>query len=219
MNEITERIKKLLALSKNNSNAEEAGSAMKFAARLMMQHNISEQDLREKPKVGPGTRHESEDDRWHMVIANATAMLYNCRAVWYSSTVEFVGRRDNTAVCDVTYPWIVDQVEALYKQHLRKGMTQSERAVYRREFKSACALRVGNRICDIMKTIKAEGVQGSTALVVLAKSEELLAEVDKFFEEVKVRVAKARAPTFRDDQAATEGYKAGDRVKFQRELK
>lgn len=215
---IARKIKALLNLAKGDANAEEADSAFKLAARLMLEYNIKEKDLKDKPKVGEGSEHESEDDKWHMITANAVAMLYNCRAVWRAQRVSFVGRKDNTDAGDATYPWIVDQIEALYKKNLTRGMSKQERALYRREFKIACAVRVGNRICDIMKTIKTEGLESSTALVVLAKSQELLAEVDQFFEERKVRMVKQKPLKFRSD-AAVDGYEAGNEVKIQKEIK
>lgn len=214
---VARKIKALFNLAKDNANAEEADAAMKLAARLMLEYNIKESDLKEKSKVGEGPQHESEDDRWHMLTANAVAMLYNCRAVWYRDRLSFVGRKNNTDACDATYPWITSQIEALYKQNLTPGLSKQARALYRREFKIACALRVGNRIGDIMKTIKTEGTQTSTALVVLKKSEELLAEVEQFFESHKVRVVKPRPPKFTSD-AAGDGYKAGAEVKIQKEI-
>ena len=128
MNETIDKIKKLMALANNNPNAEEADSAMKFAARLMMQHNIKESDIKHvEQKAGKGARHDEDPDKWRTYVANGIARLYNCRAVWYvgdrTNSLVFIGRPVNTEACDVTYPWVINQIEALYKAHLRHRKT------------------------------------------------------------------------------------------------
>lgn len=227
MNETIDKIKKLMALANNNPNAEEADSAMKFAARLMMQHNIKESDIKHvEQKAGKGARHDEDPDKWRTYVANGIACLYNCRAVWYAgdrtNSLAFIGRPVNTEACDVTYPWVINQIEALYKAHLRPGMSQKDRAVYRREFKTACAIRVGNRAVAIAKEMEAKGVEGvptATSLVVVSQKELLNQEIDEFLADKKSKQSKRRKPEFKDYKAAIEGYSAGDQVKLNKEVK
>jgi hypothetical protein len=49
INEVKDKIRKLLALGTDNDQEHEINNALKFARRLMLEHNISKDDVTEKP--------------------------------------------------------------------------------------------------------------------------------------------------------------------------
>jgi hypothetical protein len=131
----------------------------------------------------------------------------------------FVGRPDNIDAAQMTYQFLCEQIEALYKHSLPKGLTQRERAKYRKEFKFTASLRVYNRACEIIRSMRAgeqiEGT-GSTALVVVSQLKQLEAEVNDFLSQVVGgKEVKGRSVTIKEfTQGVADGRRAGDKVQL-----
>lgn len=108
MERITEKIRKLLALANNNSNAHERNAALEQAQKLMAQYNISMMsDDSKKPEIG----HQYESlgrEIWEYQLSNAVAKLYYCKYFTSKKRSEshcFIGTEvnRNTAIEITTY--------------------------------------------------------------------------------------------------------------------
>lgn len=219
MENIIERIRKLLVLAKDKGASEaEAATAMKMASDLMMKYNIDAgavAEEREEVRVTRGNRTEPLA-KWEGIIAQAVSHLYDCRTIHWGKVYCFVGRPFNVRACEETFPYVVEQVEALYKQGLLafKGkmgrLSKDERGEFRATFKEACALRVWKTAREI-KAAQKNQIPDHMALVVIDTMKE---EIDQHFADTGV--GKGRALTIRKSGFGTgAGMAAAANVKLQ----
>jgi cytosine/adenosine deaminase-related metal-dependent hydrolase len=213
MSAIGDKIRKLLNLARDKSASEgEAATAMRLAMELMARHGIEEADLVQR-EIDWGSRKEA-DAKWKEVTAWASASLYGCRAVFErtSEVFVFVGREDNRLASEMTYDFLCEQIERWYKTYLPPGMSKRDRAQFRRGFKVACALRVYDRVDDMMKP-QATG----SALVLHIDS--ITKEVDDFLEAQGGTKTVGKAVTIKN---ANEGHLlgaiAGDQIQLRKEV-
>jgi hypothetical protein len=214
---IKSKIAKLLSLAHDEGATEhEAARAMELATALMMKHNISENELPtdQKPKMGYSEYNEW-DKKWHKYAMAAVCQLYSVKSLVSREKIRFAGRLDNIDVAEQTYKFICEQVERLYKVDLPRGMSKSDRAQFRRDFKIMCANRVYQRAQEIVKNLEKKAPE-MTGSVVNARKQ-LMDEVNEFIGAVKYR--KSRAVKVNASLGSTLGYKAGDNVRLNWEVR
>ena len=219
MDNIKDKIRKLLAMAHDKgASEEEAATAMRLAMTLMARHGIEQSQLgAEKPKVHIDNATREATKKYELRVAQAAGALYGCNVIARNQGklgFDWVGRPTNIEAAELTYPWLLDQVEALYKMALPKGLSQGDRAEYRRTFKAACADRICSRA---MALVKDPGpVQGATALVVQGYFDELTAEnratIDSQFKTRSMRMG------FRLGNGSMDGARAGEQVKLRQEV-
>jgi len=224
MEKIRDRIRKLLRLARDKGASEnEAAVALSLANKLMLEHNIEHVgEEEEETRVVHGSRMDVDrDERWESFIASATAKLFNCRSVMWKGTGAhaFVGRAENVAICEETFPWICEQVEALYKEGLKAfknevgGLNRATRADFRKTFKEACAIRIYRRVAEIVAANRGN-IPEHKALVVIDQS---LAQADDLLQ--KQGVSQGRAlRRMRSGLGTGAGTAAGNSVKLQDDL-
>ncbi len=217
-NDILSKIEKLLALAANNSNENEAAAAMAKASALMTDHGISQSQLHttELRIADQSGMHETATD-WEYLAYRAAARLYGCATIQYDKNqFTVVGREEHIDATVMTGKWLGEQIQALYKKDLPKGLGQNERANFRRTYKYSCAVRVYERAGEaIIQQIK-QGTSGSTALVVSNHFDTLNEENTRKLDQIGVRslpkqIRKAGLGT-------AMGRAAGNQVKLRREL-
>jgi hypothetical protein len=200
-----------------------------MAMGLMAKHGIEQSAIGgERPSARVATKVERTIDPYEAQLACAAAELYGCTCLFWRAGKSgfafvgrpgfaFVGRPDNTDAAEQTHLWLVSQVDRLYKAALRPGMTQRDRAEFRRTFKIACASRVRRRAIDLVANpLQIATDIKSTALVVGDYFEKLKAENAVVLQEMVTK--KARASRTRWGSGSDLGYAAGDRVKLRREV-
>jgi hypothetical protein len=215
---IKDRVKKLLALGSNNPNENEANRAMELAQKLMIEHGLSVDMLSpEAPRMTMGDGRYPGKDAWTDFVAQACCALYGCRLIKYpDGGLSFSGREDNSDAAGQTFQYLCDQIEKLYKLSLPSGMSQPERAQYRKSFKRAAASRVYYRASELVENLKARGTDGKNALVVVSHIEQLTDEVDQFLKSAKLKTRETRAVSLGSDhEALRAGRRAGDLVNLQ----
>lgn len=228
-NRIAEKIKAMLAKAAEGSGAteEEAASALAMAMAMMTKYGISQNEIAEagEESVIAGRYSDALYLKWHLYTAQAAAFLYYCKVTQISGTkkrVSFIGKPSNIEAAEMTFLWINNQVESLYKKHLTPGLSQSVRAELRRTFKMACALRVRTRAWEIMQAMAnndalAIEMTGSTALVVKSHIEKEQAATAAFYEGLDLRPAISRPN--KEGIGTHMGYRAGDQVQLNRAVK
>jgi hypothetical protein len=225
-----EKIRAMLAKAKPGSGAteEEAASAMAMAMTLMAKFGIqvSLEEGEDQHSTWGGPTERNNYMMWHNECAGAAAVIYSCRHfIWTTDKgyqFEFVGRPDNIEAAKMTFLWLTDQVEALYKEALPPGLSKSTRAELRRTFKYACAIRIRGRAWKMMESLRnddtlAIAATGSTALVIVKHDDALKAEADSLIAEK----SNGRTLTVRPRKAGVGtllGFQAGDRVELNKQL-
>jgi hypothetical protein len=222
---ILDRIQKLLALANDKAATEnEAATAMRMAMGLMARHNIEETQIIERNKPATTQREIKLEREWWVNVCAAAAELYSCRYLIYANeSIRFIGDPVNTEAAFMTATWLADQVERLYSANLPPGMTQSERAKYRRTFKFACAVRVRLRARELMKDIReneaaAQSATGSTALVVASMMDQQLALADDFLAQKYPNLRTKKSKPRKLGPGTRAGYAAGEHVNLRRNV-
>lgn len=196
---LREKMKKLLNMTvENGCTEDEQESAMRMAAGLAARAGIeSELEAMKNAPAGTAaprraikTKRVSQEFKIHQILAaQAAAELYGVRLYTYGNGkhgLEFLGREENCEMAEQTMFWLMRQVELLYKQNLPRGLTQRDRAEYRKTFKAACAHRVFIRARDLMVDMmrneqSAQAATGQNALVVQGYFKTLHTEIDEYF--------------------------------------
>lgn len=188
-----ERIKKLLNMTvENGCSEDEQETALRLAAAAATKAGIDLEAIRAEAAKAAGApppkrsaKFKSTQDVWKMhqvLAARAAGELYGVDVMEYTNgTLSFVGREENIELTEQTMMWLMRQVELLYKQNLPKGLSQRDRAQYRKNFKANCAYRVYQRAVELMRNMRytdagAQAATGQNALVVQGYFETLKQE-------------------------------------------
>lgn len=218
---IKSRIAKLLRLANDKGASEaEAANAMAKASQLMKEYSISQAeavDTSQGLKVEWGQYQPAHNKQnWCLTVLAAVQQLYDVRYVRTTRTrsYRFAGTPDAIEAAEQTYLWLIDQVNQIYKTHLKAfngTMTYEERCDYRESFKAACALRLYQRACEIKANLT-RTIPNHKALVVV---ENKIAEgIQGLFEEAKIKTGRAlKVATGRGTRS---GFAAGNGVQLQR---
>lgn len=226
---IKQKILKLLNVTAANGSSEaEVAFAMSAASKLMLAHGISRSELEQSEAVAGRSENTELDNDWQKVLAQTAGNLFGCMTLFTKSMAGapvfyYIGRPENHDAAGQTFNYLCDQVERLYKNSLPRGMTQRDRANYRRTFKYACSVRVYHRADDLIAEMKrgalSTEIAGGTALVVQGYFDKLNDEVDYFLKKtgMKIRVTKAKPRSA--GLGTTAGRVAGEAVNLRGALR
>ena len=160
------------------------------------------------------------------------AKLFNCRSVMMrqGGKVQFVGKPSNVLIAADTLQWVVEQVGDLHKQALKafrldqlarngeatKDLRERkfESRDFRLTFKEACALRIWQRVNEIVAAARNE-IPAHMALVVI---DQALAAADDILKTDGVTAGRSLIMR-RSGFGTGAGRAAGNQVKLQRESK
>lgn len=231
MSAIVEKIQKLFALANDPAATEgERDNALRMAGALMAKHNIDQAAIHAKAgtKAKITSVQAEADKTWHGWISWGVSHLMGCKSTYRDDgNINFYGPPEVIDAARMTYDSIVQQIEMLYKQNLRSGMSQSARANFRRTFKEAAASRVQQRIKEIVENLRtrdaiAQQATGCTALVIARSIDQQLADIEEWMvkEAGFARVPPTKLSRSRRGGLGTSlGRRAGDQVKIQGTLK
>lgn len=215
---IRDRIRKLLALAKNNTNEHEANAALARAQEMMVEYGVNEVgDDPESIEVIRGDyMNGTFRAAWHFQVASAVARLYGCRNFFTTGKHKglhgFAGMPHQIEAAEETFLWIVDQIEEYYKQALKAfdgGLSKTQRVELRASFKDAAASRIQVRVSKILNDRRPTG----TALVVVDTVQE---KVNEMFNEAGIK--ERSLPALRDGFGTGAGFNAGGLVRIQKEV-
>lgn len=123
---VTEKIKKLLALSKNNPSEEEANSALLKAQAMMAEYDISIDEC-EPDKITYGE--ERCEHKWNMgyrkPLANVIATNFRCEVYYHGGSVIFFGHKMDAKIAkeafEFAYKYAMVAGNKLYNQAYADG--------------------------------------------------------------------------------------------------
>ena len=237
IDKIRAKISALLKKTEANGASEsEAAAAMAIASKLMAEHGVTMNDIKEntaaardfsKRHVNPGAKNLSVVDKF---VATAIA-TYTDTKVWnskgfdgfkmgktkmkakYSSNLMFYGYSVDVELAEYIYKICDSAVEAEWKKFSRT-VPAGSRAKARVTFQLGMALRLRDRLLE-MKSANIQESNG-TALVVLKKQ---LVETS-FKNDMNVKLGKAATSsvTYRNGAVFEAGKNAAENVRFNREV-
>ena len=141
LNEVKERILKLLRLSKS-PNENEAARALEFANKLMEEYKLDESQCRtyEQKRV-KATKRKSQ---WRSIIGAHVSWLYSVYVVndYYDGEKVFIGESIDAFLAAEMYQYLCKSIERIARQSIRKNAKYK----YRESFKNGCAANICCRI-------------------------------------------------------------------------
>lgn len=177
MSTVKEKLAKLLALANDKRGSEdEADTAMRMAAALAAKHGIDLKSVeggntKQVKIVAQRVRDEMTFTQYY--AAHAAAKLMGVRCNTYDKGkrgFDFTGRDELVDNASDLMLWLLNQIDNIYRVHLARGLSQRERAEFRKTFKPACAKRVYERAEKLIDEMKSNDVAaqatGHNALVV-----------------------------------------------------
>lgn len=228
---VKDKIRKLFAVHPaNGATEDEAANALRLAQILMTKHGLEHDD------IGPGYQEptpkvrrmaEKEVKLYEEMIARAAAKLCLCKSIRHIIEnprskfpkivgYTFVGLEEYIDAAEETMLYLLSQVDYLYKitvpNHIKDP---KQKAHYRFSFKEGCAVRILQRVSEMMATPSKELVAatGSTALVVQHYWDKL--------QKLNDEAASAAIPDLRPVKAnlhmgtgTRDGYRLGDQVQL-----
>lgn len=209
MSDIHEKIINLLALASNNPSEEEAATAAAMARKLMLKHNIDERDLGHKSSVEYSGGGKLDRDYWQLLMSGIQELI-PVKGLMFNRGEQYrwAGTKLNAQVADQLMDFWARQVEHQYKVHLPPGMSKSERAQYRRDFKRSCALRIVYRAQELKAAQNADKSTGTSLMVIQS---ELEREIEDFLADKNVRLRKPMKVNT-GSRGGRDGYAAGNNV-------
>lgn len=193
-----ERISKLLNMTvENGCSEDEQETALRLAAAAATKAGIDLEAFQAEAAKSSGVaapkrtaKYKGFSQTWkdHQIFAaKAAGELYGVDVIHYSDNrLSMVGREENIELTEQTMMWLMRQVELLYKQNLPRGLSQRDRAQFRKNFKVNCAHRVYLRAIELMREMRfndaaAGQATGQNALVVQGYFETLKEERDRYY--------------------------------------
>jgi hypothetical protein len=190
MENIVEKIKKLLALSENNNSPEEAALAASRAQELMVKYAIEQDALQPAQRVVEIIKSyilQTDYNRlptWHALLAYVLAPSFFCRSFFtrggkYSKAIiYFVGRESDYTSLVLTYSYLKADIERLCDAAWAK--LPAEYSVHGKHWKASFYDGVCNTIrMRLDVNIKRLAADNAGTAIVLANKQK---EVDDFVE-------------------------------------
>lgn len=146
---ILDKIKKLLALSSNNSNEAEAMAAMAKVQELLTENNLRLEDL---PPDELGENEVGEDalfagsriPQWKQTLIIALGNVNECEVFRSGSDIKLVGRKVRMEITKSMFDYLVNLIERELKA--AKETNQSSSRQWSMAFRDGMAVRLAQRL-------------------------------------------------------------------------
>jgi hypothetical protein len=238
------RIQKLLALS-SSPNEHEASQAASKAQALLMQYNLSLEDVKAQssPQSTSIEREELEAHsrkvHWKGNLAFALAKANFCKMAWNKGRMMLTGRLHNREIVKSLYSYLTTAIERLaveglkaeklnYQTYLEqiKGLdtipwSEPNWRTWKSSFIAGCAQRLCERINEQTEQIKSKGIPTAnvTGLVCRQAYEREKEAIALYLHSMGItfrRKGRSRATLSTDGYSA--GKRAGDSINLNRQV-
>lgn len=206
-NKKIEKIKKLLALSSNNPEREEAERAMEMACKMMSDEGLTAEDIKQSSmddeygELGESWLNDGELKQmlnWKKVLISNLAYLFDCKLINFSeqrkNKILIIGRESNRITCEMMYNWLHDRT--MKEARELYGAQTAKRNSY--------CVGVANGIAAKVHQIKPkENLPNGWGIVPLSEAESYM----KQFHPNTVK--RSLSTTVSDREANSRGYRVG----------
>ncbi len=143
LDEVKQRVKKLLALSKS-PNENEAALAMKMANQLIAQYKLNEADFSDYTKIS--VKSTKRFVRWRAILANAVEQLYaTYHYMELNGDFIFFGDELDVFMATEMFNYLTKTVDRMVKQNIRKNAKYK----FRQSYRSGVASRLYERMKEL----------------------------------------------------------------------
>lgn len=231
--DIIDRIQKLLALA-TSPNENEAAQAAAKACALLMQYNLSLEDVKSaERKANLIELEEIENHRrkvhWKGNLAVTIAKANFCQAWWTGGQITLAGRPHNRAIVKSLYDYLTSTIERLATQALKAQkqnyqmyldqivgtgiapFAQPNWRTWKSSFLVGCASRLCDRIHEQTQSMQTEGIPNAnvTGLACRQAYERELDAIARYKRECGISLRKVSGSRSR---VTKDGYSAGQRA-------
>lgn len=214
--QIVNRIRKLLAMSKGTQYEEEAGTALRMAQEHMSKYGLSmtdieiSQELEEDivEEILQGHTKRASPERWESYLAQAVAIVFDCRVIrsiyFTDSFLKFVGYKKDAEMAKLVFNilFIAARSAACKRYPQGLGSTRLDQLSF--------MLGVAYRLIERAEKEKSKAQEESTgryALVVLGKTQ----HIDNWMEKhLNLEPSSKRRGMSINTEAFNQGKKHGD---------
>lgn len=233
---ILEKLRKLMNLkesAKALGNEGEANAAAAGIARLLMEYNLSEEDVPEQEKLDNPViaeeipyKVEMSNGVWYDFLVSTVCEYNMCRSLIISrpknyrmvrDKFQIIGRKKNVEVVLYLISFLAHQFVIIGKrkypnyryEYVRKyGITPKTLAMYMKSFLYGCVIGLNDKFSSMKQDL--EETSNVTALVVASK-----AEIDEFLKNKKIGSARKSQAKI-DGLCAKEGINVGRNIEIQK---
>lgn len=171
MNEVIERLKKILRLAKAQAGLPEGEAAMAKAQELMMKYGVTMETIN-KPEnaVEANEMFVENTNSWHMMLIGIICEFTHCAAVrdGRRKVVDILGAPQNTLIAEYLYD--------VLRRHIiydRKRRTDGSTT---REFEHTAVKAIREKMREINRKQQQQIVDSTTAMVLARREKEMIAE-------------------------------------------
>lgn len=216
---IVEKIKKLFALASDNTNENEAASALNRAKKMMRDYNLTQIDI-EKSEIEIDIKRWESDfmsqiDSYNRTLADAVGRLFDCEPILfrygkmmkYKVKMTYIGDESDIAIASQVWPYLTKICKQQASDRFGKSWTPKHRS-YAEAFAEIIAMRV--------EEIKAQERKPKTeddqqfALVVLEKE----SRIAKYLDGLDIKMKQRSYSGQRDQEAIQAGINDAKKVKL-----
>lgn len=172
MEKVVDKIRKVLALSSNNPNEEEAARALQKANKLLLEHNLGMTDIETEVNLNDVVEEVVEEAgrvmNWKKILLSNLAKLNNCTALsdhaisFRGTAYKLIGKKCNIEITLSMYDYLLKTLERKMKGNPFIGNKNS----YRLGFATAIGIKIKEIIANRNTTLSSS----CTALVVQEKA-------------------------------------------------
>lgn len=225
---VLEKVTKLLRLANDAGATEgERNNALRMAHGLLAKHNLEMADLEQ---------HNSRSDRgrvcsefpaypWARGVCNAVATLFF--SVYVASYTNndnkgkhyFIGKEENATTAMLMAEFVVRSIKKEAERIMKERRAEGEdlRWPWFRAFGSGAALRVAERVAEIMKEREAMKASPGTSLV-LASVYQLEREANEKWKKENMSTKPGRNTPLHISDGTDEGYAYGDTISLNHQV-
>lgn len=180
LSQISDRIRKILSLTKS-SNPNEAANAASLAQKLMQEHKLSEQDVSDLTddgnnitEIALGT--EGFMASWKFALVTVVSRAFFCEAIALvvkggtKRKVKIVGRKSDTEIASYVFAYLVKEIDRLAAVDIEEfaEVADSIRA-YKDSFRRGAAIGIADKIKNQAEAFAASNEK---ALAVVKRSQD-----------------------------------------------
>jgi uncharacterized protein DUF2786 len=211
MDNVIDKIRKLLALSKS-ANPHEAANAAARAAELMFEHKIEAADLEiaghGKRPMEAVTEETLLDGEWRAfwkgTLADGVARSMSCRVYWYGPWMQIIGRKSDVNTVRYLFGFLVLEIERMATEGWtqRSALVAEHGTKWKNAFRWGAVHAIGRRLYE--QSVAREAMAHTGALVLVRRDEAAVEDA--------LQRHKLGKPISGTEPSSRDGYSQGERA-------
>jgi len=232
MDNIIEKVKKLLAMAERGTEHEAAIAAAKTQS-LLMQHSIDLSQIAIGDSAADEQVHEwlleamSRRQIWKGNLAHAIAEANFCQMWWLGPDIKLVGKEHNAQIARHLYSYLVEAVERVTKaavaieRQYHQDTSDFKPRAWAHSFRLGCTHRLCHRLQEQKQRLESEGLPQAnvSALTCIEAYQRESAAIAQWMVNQNIQIGgKVRSQTRANRSGYQAGKAAGDCINLNRQL-